>query len=244
MRLQTNLLATAIATALATSVAAPVAAIDDHEKTSSSTTVSEADRHASTSMGTSRYGEQKTSPYGAPDGSWISISGTVAEVERDEFEVDYGDGVVSVEMDDGDRDADAYKLLEGDKVRAMGRIDDDFLETTSIEAMSVQVDKLDTTFYADPRDEETLGLAVTVPITVSETTVNGRVISMTEDDFMLDTGMANLRVDIDDLASNPLDDDGFLQIDRGDRVSVTGDMTSEFFEGRQLDADVIVELSS
>ena len=86
--------------------------------------------------------------------------------------LDYGDGS-TVEMDDGDRDADAYKLLEGDKVRVMGRVDDDFLETTAIDAMSVQVDKLDTTFYADPRDEGTLSLAVTAPIAISETIVNG-----------------------------------------------------------------------
>ncbi|NKI33830.1 hypothetical protein HFP89_01460 [Wenzhouxiangella sp. XN79A] len=191
-----------------------------------------------------RYGEQQTSPYGAPDNSWISISGTVVDVARDQFELDYGDGVVTVEMDDGDRDADAYSLLTGDKVRVMGRVDDDLFETTTIDAMSVQVDKLGTTFYADPNDQEALSVAVTVPITVSETVVNGRVISVDQDDFMIDTGMAHLTVDVSDLASNPLDDRGFLRIDVGDRVSVTGDMTREFFEGRQLDADVIVELSN
>ena len=41
------------------------------------------------------------------------------------------------------------------------------------------------------------------------------VVSATPDDFILDTGMANLRVDVDDLASDPLDDRGFLQIDVG-----------------------------
>ena len=55
-----------------------------------------------------------------PDDGWISISGSVADVERDAFELNYGDGSVTVQMDDGDRDADAYALLPGDKVRVIG----------------------------------------------------------------------------------------------------------------------------
>jgi len=47
------------------------------------------------------------SPYTMPDEAWISIDGTVEAVSPDSFELDYGDGMVTVEMDDGDRDADA-----------------------------------------------------------------------------------------------------------------------------------------
>ena len=65
-------------------------------------------------------------PYAKPDNSWISIHGTVTSVSADEFELDYGDGLISVEMDDGDRDADGYKLVKGDEVRVSGTIDDDF----------------------------------------------------------------------------------------------------------------------
>ncbi|MDX1380313.1 MAG: hypothetical protein R3233_04290, partial [Xanthomonadales bacterium] len=63
-------------------------------------------------------------PYVKADDTWISISGTVDVVHPNSFVLDYGDGMVKVEMDDGDRDADAYKLLKGDKVTVSGRIDD------------------------------------------------------------------------------------------------------------------------
>jgi len=62
-----------------------------------------------------------------PDDAWISISGEVQSVTADTFMLDYGAGDLIVEMDDGDRDADAYQLLPGDKVTVTGRIDDDFL---------------------------------------------------------------------------------------------------------------------
>lgn len=239
MKLQTGILATAITAAIA---APTTVSADDHGMNE---TMGSNESSSPTAMDDGSDGDTPSvSPYAAPDGSWISISGEVADVRRDEFDLDYGDGMVTVEMDDGDRDADAYKLLDGDKVRVLGRIDDDFLETTSIEASSVQLDKLGTTFYADPMDEETLSLVVTTPIAVSEFTVQGTVIAVDDDDFTLDTGMVSLTVDVEDLATNPLDDEGFLQIDVGDRVGVTGNMTSELFEGRQLDADVIVELTS
>ena len=65
-------------------------------------------------------------PYTQPDDTWISISGTVDSVSQDLFTLDYGDGTVIVEMDDGDRDADAYKLALGDEVTVYGLVDDDF----------------------------------------------------------------------------------------------------------------------
>ncbi|WP_162883824.1 hypothetical protein, partial [Chromatocurvus halotolerans] len=49
------------------------------------------------------------SPYAMADGSVITIDGTVDSVSPDSFALDYGQGVVTVEFDDGDRDADAYK---------------------------------------------------------------------------------------------------------------------------------------
>ena len=50
----------------------------------------------------------------------ISVTGTVESVEADAFELNlaedmpHGGALITVEMDDGDRDADAYKLLPGD----------------------------------------------------------------------------------------------------------------------------------
>jgi hypothetical protein len=44
-----------------------------------------------------------------------------------------------VESDDGDRDADAYKLIEGDKVTVNGVIDDDLFEGRELVADSLVI---------------------------------------------------------------------------------------------------------
>ncbi len=111
-------------------------------------------------------------PYAMEDNSWISINGEVTSVTADAFELDYGDGQITVEMDDGDRDADGYKLMMGDEVRVSGMIDDDFYDLTTIEASSVYVKNIDTYFYASAMDEEDIGYTIISP-SVTDTVVQG-----------------------------------------------------------------------
>lgn len=100
-------------------------------------------------------------PYAMEDDSWISISGTVVTPNEDSFTLDYGEGIIQVEMDDWDT-------------------------------------------YGDKQE-------VTV-----------------------ETGMVDY---------NPLDDLGYQQIDRGDRVSVTGGFDHDFLEGRIFEAETVITLS-
>lgn len=184
-------------------------------------------------------------PYQRADDSWITISGSVESVQADRFTLDYGDGAIIVEMDDGDRDADAYKLLAGDKVTVTGRIDSDFFELTTIEAGSVYVENLGTTFFASSMDEESWSLAessLLQPIPPSRTVVSGSVWKVNEDDFLINTGDELLRVDVSGMPYDPLDDEGYLKIDAGDRVKVFGTIDVNLFEGHELDADTIIEL--
>lgn len=184
-------------------------------------------------------------PYMKPDHTWISLSGTIKHVERDAFTLDYGEGIITVEMDDGDRDADAYKLLEGDKVTVNGRVDDDLFETTTIEASSVYVENIGTTFYASSIDEEDAYALVTIttPIVVSATVVEGRVTDVNDEEFSVDTGPRQIRVDVSEMPYNPLDDKGYQKIKKGDRVRVGGHMEDNFLEGRELMADSVVTLA-
>lgn len=185
-------------------------------------------------------------PYTMADNTWITLSGEVESVDRDSFMLDYGDGYILVEMDDGDRDADAYKLLEGDKVTVSGQIDDDFFETTKIEASSVYVENIGTTFFASSVDEETsegLVATVSVPVVVAETVVQGTVTDVNTSEFTVDAGLHNMRVDVSDMPYNPLDDEGYQKIDVGDRVRVSGDIDSDLFEGRELVADTLIKLN-
>jgi uncharacterized protein YdeI (BOF family) len=182
-------------------------------------------------------------PYAQPDDTWISISGEVRSVSPDRFILDFGEDNITVEMDDGDRDADAYKLVEGDKVTVNGMIDDDFFETTTIEASSVYVDKLDTYFYASSVDEEDAFVTVVEPVVVSQTIMQGTVTEVNDEEFVLANGTGKITVETDEMAYDPLDDLGYQEIDVGDRVSVTGEMDYDFLEGQEFVADSIVTLA-
>lgn len=182
-------------------------------------------------------------PYAKPDDTWISISGTVDTVRPDSFTLDYGKGVITVEMDDGDRDADAYKLVKGDKVTVNGKIDDDLFETRTIEAGSVYVESLDTYFYASAADEEDTFVTVTAPVVISQTIVQGKVTEVSGDEFVVDAGLRKVRVDVSKMPNDPLDDEGYQKIKVGDRVSVIGKMDGDLFEGRELMAQSVVTLS-
>lgn len=183
------------------------------------------------------------SPYEKPDDTWISISGTVDTIDEDAFTLDYGEGLITVEMDDGDRDADGYKLRPNDKVTVNGMVDDDFFEVTTIEASSVYVEDIGTYFYASSADEEDTFVTMDTPVTVSSTVLQGKVTEVNEESFMLDTGEQQIEVFVDSMPYDPLDDKGYQKIEEGDRVSVAGDIDDEFMEEQQLSADSVVTLS-
>lgn len=190
---------------------------------------------------------EEVNPYTKPNNTWISISGEVTDVMPDTFVLDYGNGTVIVEMDDGDRDADAYKLIAGDKVTVNGKIDDDLYEATKIEAGSVFVEKLGTYFYASAVDEEDPYLrfhVVSTPVVVSSTTVRGIVTKVDGNEFTIDTGLRSLRVDVGAMPYDPLDDEGYQKIRVGDYVQVNGSIDTGFFEGRELEAETVFKLSS
>lgn len=187
-------------------------------------------------------------PYAPPDDSWISISGTVAMPTEDSFILDYGDGVITVEMDDWDNYGDAYGLMEGKDVTVHGRIDDDLYEIRTIEAGSVYVDDLNTYFYANAADEEG-GIDLTEPWAMgpsvaAQTTMRGTVtaVSPEEGEFTLSLGDIEMQVETEGLTYNPLDDTGYQQVDIGDRVSVTGLIDNGFLVDRVLDADLVITL--
>ena len=192
---------------------------------------------------------QAQSPYTKPDGSYISISGTVASPSADDFTLDYGDGTILVEMDDWDNYGDAHGLMDGDKVTVFGRIDDDFFEVAKIEAGSVYVENLNAYFYASSDDEESaLGHMeyhiATTPVVVSATTLYGTVksVDVKGKEFELDIGGDTVTVDTADLGYDPLDSTGFQQIEKGDYVHVSGAMDWEFLDGRVFDAMTLVTL--
>lgn len=133
-----------------------------------------------------------------------------------------------------------------------GRIDDGLYEARTIEADSVYVDEHATFFYANDVDEEGdyfvyphfAHLAV-VDVDLEDGTwlsLSGHVQGVDGREFVLDTGFNEVRVDTDEMAYNPLDDEGYQKIDAGDRITVSGWIDEDFFEADELKAYTIVTL--
>lgn len=182
-------------------------------------------------------------PYVRPDGSWIGLNGTVVESSADGFILDYGEGIVTVEMDDWDWYGDAYPILDGDHVKVNGRVDDDLYETTSIEASSVYVKDLNTYFYANDADEETLfSPGMTTVYIDNDLRLTGTVAKVDGRKFTIDTGSREVKVNTSQMLYNPMDDKGFQQINKGDFVSVTGDLDIDLFEKNEMMAESITSL--
>ncbi|MBN1240123.1 MAG: hypothetical protein JXB36_16585 [Gammaproteobacteria bacterium] len=183
------------------------------------------------------------SPYAVPDGSFVSISGTVRSVESDAFTLDFGGNTITVEMDDRDRDAGGYQLEQGDGVTVYGLIDDDFFQRRTIEASSVFVEDLATYFYASAVDEEDRGfVAVMTPVDPSDVMLQGTVTAVDDEEFTLDSGSRSVTVEVEEMANNPLDDDGYQRIAVGDVVSVTGEVDDDFLEGREVEAESVTTI--
>lgn len=183
------------------------------------------------------------SPYLQPDESWITLDGTVEDVARDAFNLRYGEGMIRVEMDDGDRDADAYPLVNGTRVTVTGKIDDDFLEVARIEASSVYVHHLGVRFFASAADEEDWRM-MPEPTTTARTILRGTVTDVRNDEFDINTGPRKITVEVDRLGYDPLDDEGYQKVEVGDYVSVTGGIDYDLIEGRQLEAASVITLFS
>lgn len=182
-------------------------------------------------------------PFAVPDETFISLSGTVESVVRDGFTLDFGGGVITVEMDDGDRDADGYLLMPGDAVAVYGLIDDDFFDAKTIEASSVYLEELGTYFYASAVDEEDRGfVTIGTPLDPSAVVMRGTVTDVDDDEFTLDTGRRSITVEVEQMAYNPLDDDGYQRVDVGDVVNVTGSIDADFLEGRELVAESVITM--
>lgn len=167
-------------------------------------------------------------PYHKKDDTWISISGNAVKVENDSFILDYGKGLITVEMDGLKWYKIDFGVIEGDRVIVHGKIDNDTFETASIEAGSVYDSKLGQFFYASPGDEEadkSSGYWVLFPeddIHTDEIVVQGTVTSVRGSKFTIDTGTRSVTVNTTKMPYNPLDDKGYQVIKKGDYVRVRG----------------------
>lgn len=185
------------------------------------------------------------SPATLGDNTPIALNGTIVSAGPNSFMLDYGDGLVTVEMDDFDGWSEASPLLEGDRVTVYGDVDNDLFQAARIEASSVYVKGLNTTFFANDADEEDLAAFYVVTPALNNVNVTGLVkqIDPAAGRIQLDTGQAMVTVETDELGYNPLDRYGYQRVALGDRLFVSGEVDRAFFQGRVLDAETIVTLN-
>ena len=182
-------------------------------------------------------------PYEAADNTCIRVSGTMASINDDSFVLDYGEGTMTVEMEDSARFASGYKLQLNSSVTVYGCLDDELFDNATIEADSVYVEEAGVYYHADPADEEKDFVSVHTPVEVAETELQGTVTNIRGDAFMIDTGERQVQVMVDAMPYNPLDEQGARQIEEGDRVSVTGYINKAFLEEQKMMANSAVVLT-
>ena len=182
------------------------------------------------------------------DGSWVTITGEVAQVSPETFLLDYGDNTLVVEMDDWDFYGEATPLVAGERVTVSGKVDKGFYESRTLEAGSVYVDSRNTYYYADPADEEEWVTYVSSPVIVGTGDIAdnidlaGVVTSTDGREFTVDTGAMEATVDTSAMAYNPMEDEGLQKIEKGDFVSVSGVIEESLFDERELVATTILSL--
>lgn len=190
------------------------------------------------------------SPYAMADGNWVSLGGEVAAVESDAFMLDYGEGLITVEIDDWDWYDETTQLRPGETVNVYGAIDDDFFEKTTIEAQRIYAKERNTFYYSSASDEEAVE-EMTTPLFLDRSlmtadegtwiTLTGTVDAIDGRSVKIDTGSQVVTLDTSELTYNPLDKTGIQVIDKGDVVQASGPVHDSLFGSKKL---VVEELMS
>lgn len=184
--------------------------------------------------------QSTASPMSKMDREWIMVTGNISNVTPHGFSIDYGDGMLPVEMD-GFLPTSTRGLRNGDWVTVSGRIDDSLWERRSIEASSVYSSRLQERMWANAMDEEgdySLVSLIDLPDEGEWVGMTGKVVSVdqAEDEMVVDVGARNVQVDVTDLG-------GPVLATTGDRVSVYGQLDdADLWDAREIDASSVVIL--
>ncbi len=74
--------------------------------------------------------------------------------------------------------------------------------------------------------------------------IQGYVTGISGSTFIVNSEARSVTVETDEMAYNPLDDEGFQKVDIGDRVSVRGEVDENFWGNKELVADTVITLSN
>lgn len=180
------------------------------------------------------------------ENTWLTLSGEIASVDGDTFVLQTQNNRITVEFDDNDGDADASLFEKGSMVTVSGEVDKDLITKTALDAASVFVHDWNTTYVSNPDDNieyDRYIATATVPSDMNAMTLVGTVAGVNGEVVELNTGFETVKVDTSELEGQPLNEEGFMHIQEGDRVKVDATLESAFFNEAAVVADMIVRMN-
>ena len=179
-------------------------------------------------------GDPRVDPRQLPDDTWISLSGVVETMNPGVIVLDYEGGAISVHLDPEYRTGDTYFLVPGEEIVVNGKLDKGLFQATTIEAASVYYVRKDAYVYINPEyGEHAFAEIVRKDFDVS-TVIQGLVTEVRDEGFDVDTGTREIHVDITEMNYDPTEANGAPEVQPGDMVMVAGEVSLDFFEGREL----------
>lgn len=163
-------------------------------------------------------------PANLPNEAWITLHGRVAHASPALFELDFGSGRITVEMDDWDWYMEGQALRPGDEVSVTGRIDRDEHAGRTLEAAAVFVKSRGVYYHASGADEEDLrnGVGSLRGRSIGAAEARGHVVAKRDGEIMLASPHGNVRVDLSRLGDDDLERLEHVRI--GERLFVWGDL--------------------
>lgn len=185
----------------------------------------------------------------APDEAKISLTGTVTSTADEEFQLEYGGGVVTVELDRFDWINDpAEILLPGENVMVTGTVDDDWFEGRELVANTLQLNDSFVYYHVDPLSSYPIHLygaeAAKEMRDGAYVTTSGTIKNHSGDRFEVSYQNGSIPVDVSSLGYNPFDNEGIQKLEEGDRVYVYGNVDDDFFDNKGILATGVYELTT
>lgn len=180
------------------------------------------------------------------DDSMIVLTGNVAEVRDDEFDMSYGGNTVTVELDRFGWDGEETRYLTpGESVTVTGFVDDDLFEGREIEAYNIRLNTSMVYYYTTVNPEPVYYTQSMdrLPEEGTFVSMTGEIVNIDGSEITVENDSGKIKVDTAQLAYNPFDNDGMQKLEKGDRVYVSGDVNDNFYEKKEIQADSILELT-
>jgi uncharacterized protein YdeI (BOF family) len=200
----------------------------------------------------SQQNQQRQQPQDQPlsdyrPGASVILSGTVDSIGDEEFVLDYGEDKISVDLAAWEwSDQIDQRLSEGKQVTVSGTVDQGLFDRREIKADNIYVTN-DFTYYYIVDENPAYGAQQSERETEQDGTflsTRGEVTEVSDSAITVESQGNSIKVDLSELAYDPLDEEGVQQIQKGDRVYVFGDIGEDFFENQTMSAESLITLSA